>query len=238
MSMENYNGGVGASGEFIGYNREAIEGLRDVIFTIAEKASATITDTMQAEIVDKMANLWYAPDAVTFFNDFATRVSNSAVKFNEVFDSFRQNIENAGVLWAEQTGGDNPSLSEISSIELTLSVASIQDNHDGNIFINADEATALANKLELVKGSIKTSLATLANELDVATAFIGGGQSGAIETCFAGVMDLVNDIFKYLTEDSSDGSLSLATMIKNSADKYTTTASTISSTDFSSSAEE
>jgi len=214
-----------------GYNCEQVNALRDVINNTAQEAGKGIVDRLHNEIITPMSTAWYAPEAQEFFEGFAETVKESGTNIQEAFDSFRDAVEKAGASWAENTGGEQPSLPTIDDVDLTLSVSEIQASNNGDVTINSDEANAVANSLSQVEEEIKSDLESLAAKLDAASAFIGGGQASALQECFVTVSGEIHKIFKYLTEGEAtdnghDGSLK--GQITYAVQKYTDVSENIS----------
>ncbi len=210
------NGG-GTTGEVSGYNCEQINGLRDIINTTAQEAGEGIVDRLHSDIVTPMSSVWYTPEAVSFFEAFAATVKASGENIRKAFDTFRVAVEDSGKNWADNTGGEAPSLPELDSVELDLDVSEILPKTDnGDVVIDEGEATKIANSLPEVEASIKDDLEQLAQDLNADTAFIGHGQANAIQTCFTTVSGEVYRIFKYLT----DGDDSLQSQINKAVEKH------------------
>lgn len=216
-------GGSG-SGEISGYNCEQVNALRDVINSTAEQAGNGIVERLHSDIVVPMSSVWYAPEAVDFFEGFATTVKASGENITKAFDAFRGAVESAGKNWAENTGGEAPSLPAIDTVELDLNVSDIQPENGGNVTIDEGQASTIAGNLTEVEEGIKSDLESLAEGLNAETAFIGHGQADALQTCFVQVSGEIHKIFKYLT----DGEDSLQGQINKAVQKYSDVSTGIS----------
>ena len=214
----------GGSGEISGYNCERINALRDVINNTAEQAGNGIVERLHNDIVVPMSSVWYAPEAVDFFEGFATTVKSSGESITAAFDAFRGAIESAGKNWAENTGGEAPSLPAIDAVELDLNVSDIQPNNGGNVTIDEGQAGTIAGSLTEVEEGIKSDLERLAGGLNAESAFIGHAQADALQSCFVKVSGEINKIFKYLT----DGEDSLQGQINKAVQKYSDVSTGIS----------
>ena len=206
----------GGSGEISGYNCERINALRDVINNTAEQAGNGIVERLHNDIVVPMSSVWYAPEAVDFFEGFATTVKSSGESITAAVDAFRGAIESAGKNWAENTGGEAPSLPASDAVELDLNVSDIQPNNGGNVTIDEGQAGTIAGSLTEVEEGIKSDLERLAGGLNAESAFIGHAQADALQSCFVKVSGEINKIFKYLT----DGEDSLQGQINKAVQKY------------------
>lgn len=195
-----------------GYNCQKINELRTVINNTAKQAAQGIVERLNSDIVVPMSNAWYAPEAITFFEGFASTVKATGERITAAFDAFRAAVESAGKNWAENTGGEIPSLPAIDVVELNLNISSIQSNKTGNVGIEHAEARAIADRLPEVEEAIKSELRNLAGNLNADTAFIGGGQAQALESCFVSVSGEIHKIFNYLTvgENSLQGQINKA----------------------------
>ena len=211
----------GNSGEVSGYNCAQVESLREIINSTAQQSGSEITQILHDGIVTPMSSVWYAPEAVEFFNGFAEVVKTCGTNITEAFDAFRQNVQKAGANWAENTGGQAPTLAAIDQVELTLTVSEIQPDNAGNVTIDEGQANTIAGNLSQVEQDIKAKLEGLAGNLDAATAFIGHGQGEAVQNCFVKISGEIHRIFRFLTE----GDESLQSRIKAAAEKYATVSS-------------
>lgn len=212
-------------GNLTGYNCQKVNDLRNVINNTAQQSAQGIVERLNSDIVVPMSTAWYAPEAVTFFEGFAATVKATGENITAAFDAFRAAVESAGRNWAENTGGEIPSLPAIDAVQLELNVSSIQTNNAGNVVIDENQATAIANRLQEVEEGIKNDLRNLAGNLNAETAFIGQGQAEALENCFVTISGEIHKIFKYLTagEDSLQG------QIHKAVKKYQDVSSGISS---------
>ena len=214
----------GTNANLTGYNCERVQELRDVINNTAQQSGQGIVERLNSDIIVPMSTAWYAPEAVTFFEGFASTVKATGQNITAAFDAFRAAVEAAGRSWAENTGGDMPRLPAIDSVELNLNVSSIQTNNAGNVVIDQNQANAVANRLQEVEEGIKSDLRNLASNLNAETAFIGQGQAEALDNCFTTIVGAIHNVFKYLTE----GEDSLQNQIKNAVKKYQDVSSGIS----------
>ena len=217
--------GFGPSSEITGYNCERVQELSPVINKTAQEAGKGIVERLHSEIIVPMSTVWYAPEAQTFFEGFATTVKNSGINIQKAFDAFREAVQKAGENWAENTKGQAPVLAAVQPVELILNVSDIKADNNGNVTIDAGEASVIAANLDEVESNIKQDLEKLANDLNAETAFIGHSQADSIQDCFIKVSGEVSKIFKYLTE----GEDSLEGQIKKAVKKYQDVSQDISS---------
>jgi hypothetical protein len=208
-----------------GYNQAEVENLRDVINSTAQAASTGIVDRLHTEIIVPMSKAWYAPEAQTFFQEFATVVANSGENIKNAFDLFKNCVQEAGSNWAENTGGQAPVLANLDDVTLNLSVSEILEKDDaGNVGIIDSSAEAVVNTLATVEDEIKSDLQSLAANLNAETAFLGGSQASAIQECFVKVSGEIHKIFSYL----ATGDDSLVNVLNACRKKYTDVASGVS----------
>lgn len=206
----------GNSGDVTGYNCQAVNELRTVINDIAQKSSTNIVERLHSDIIVPMSTVWYAPEAKTFFEGLASTVQASGEGITNAFDTFRAAVQTAGENWADNTGGERPSLPSIDKVDLTLNVTDIQESNGGSVTIDGNQATAIASRLSEVEEGIKSDLQNLAGQLNAESAFIGHGQADALQQCFVTVSGEIHKIFKYLTE----GEDSLQGQINKAVQKY------------------
>lgn len=215
----------GNSGETSGYNCQKINDLGTVINNCAQKAASTIVDRLHDEIIIPISTAWYAPEAIDFFSGFKSTVLGSGENIRSAFDAYRLAVQNAGANWAENTGGETPSVAEVQHISMMLNISEIQGkNAAGDVSIDEGQATAIATGLSDVEAGIKSDLETIANDLDAEAAFIGHGQGEALNECFVRISGEIHKIFKYLT----DGEESLQGQINKAVQKYQEVSSGIS----------
>ncbi len=195
-----------------GYNCEQVNALRDVINNTAAQAGQGIVDRLHSDIIVPMAKAWYAPEAVTFFEGLGETVKASGTNITQAFDLFRAAVEEAGRNWAENTGGQAPSLAAIDNVEMILNISDIQPENGGTVGIDENEATSIAARLEQVEQGIKADIQSLANNLEAESAFLGNNQAQSIEQCFVSISGEIHKIFRYLTEgeDSLQGQINAA----------------------------
>lgn len=205
------------NGNMTGYNSQNIAALRDVIDRTAQSVAEKVVTRLHDEIIRPISEVWHAPEAVDFFTKFAETVKGTGQNIRDIFDSFRKAVEQAGSIWAENTGGEAPTLGAISDVNLELPVREIQvKDSAGNVGIDEDAANKIANNLTNVEEEIKSDMEAVANELDASTAFLGHGQAEAVAECFIKINLEIHLIFKFLTE----GDLSLQAQIISAAKKY------------------
>lgn len=217
--------GNSGGGEMSGYNCEQVNALRDVINNTAQQAGQGIVDRLHSDIIVPMSTVWYAPEAVTFFEGLSETVKSSGTNITQAFDAFRAAVEAAGRNWAENTGGEVPTLPKIDNVELNLNVSDIQSQNSGNVVIDEGQATTIASRLGQVEEGIKADLEALANNLNAESAFIGHGQADSLQQCFVSISGEIHRIFKYLTE----GDESLQGQINKAVQKYQEVSGGISS---------
>lgn len=208
----------------IGYNAEKISELRNMINNNAQQCGKDIVERLHNGIIIPLSTAWYSPEAVEFFSKFRDVVKSSESAITEAYDTLRHNIQVAGDVWAEETGGEKPNLPAIDNIELDLNVTEIQSNTNGNVVIDEAQATSIASKLGEVEEGILADLKSNAGNLDAETAFIGHGQAESVENFYNKVCDAVHNMFKFLT----DGEDSLQNYINRTAERYKNVSESIS----------
>ena len=160
------------------------------------------------------------------------------------FIQFKKSIEVAYTVWYNNTGGNNReihveenhyaystggsaiTLDTFDKEELDLNVSSIKAADGDNVFLKPEGVREVAGSLTDVENQIKSKMTEQKNELNADTAFLGGGQAEAIETCFGRLLEKVSEIFKWLTT-GQDGNL--ATTFEEVTQKYEKIAETIAS---------
>ena len=210
------SGGQGTSA-FYGHNNTEITELRTAINTALSNTISGITESLHDGIIVPMGRTWYAPEAQEFFGKFKEAVHTTGQNIETAFENFRSNIEKLGQYWAENTGSEAPVLAALDAISLDIDISEILDKKtNGDVGIDADEATVVADGLLGVQEDIKTKLTEYAESLDASTSFLGGDQAGAISELFTEVQNAVAKLFDYLTE----GENNLKSQISAASTKY------------------
>lgn len=204
----------------IGYNSNEVRELREKINNSAKQVAQKIIERLHSEIIVPMSKAWYAPEAVEFFNGFGKVVAQSSETITEAFQSFNRAVNEAANNWAENTGGQAPTLASIEPVDMTLSVGEIQDNYNGNVMIDESQAQTVANNLGQVEEEIKSDLKSISDQLSADAAFLGDGQSEAVVQCFISVNIQVGLIFKFLSNNGNGSETSLQYQINKAVTKY------------------
>ena len=218
--------------EMTGYNTEAIEALGGQINTACEQAATDIIDTLESGIITPISTEWYTPEGVDFFTSFKETVDGTAPTVQEAFDSFRASIQSAVDNWAQNTSKEGgataaitTTLETVTQPAMSLNVSAIQASNGNVVGINEEGAAGVASGLEAVQSEIQTKLQTIASGLDASSAFLGGTQADAIQSCFGKVNEAVAKIFSFLTE----GDESLMNQINKAVSKYGSVATDVAS---------
>lgn len=202
--------------DFTGYNAAEVEALGTQIKNAADNISTSIVTEIKNGIVTPMADAWFSPEGVEFFEAFATTVQGTATTIEEAFNTFVSGVESAGNNWGSNIKGTQVSLTRVSGLDLTLDVSAIQDNQGGNQGIREAAATATASSIGTVQSTIMSQLSSISSGLTASTAFLGHGQDQAVSECFGKVAEAIANIFKFLTE----GDNSLQSSINKAVTKY------------------
>lgn len=206
-------------GEISGFNRLNAEKLRLTIQQTAESVGQNIADEITRGIITPMADAWYAEDAVTFFGKFKDTVNQQAEQIKESFNTFKNNIESTTNSWSEFTGAESVSMPDIDApAEIKIDISSIQPkNGNGDRALDEDKVEAvITSNIPSTEEAIKSQLATLAQNLDAETSFLGHGQGAAVQSCFTEVVNAVHKIFESLLT----GDESLKTALDDYKSKY------------------
>ncbi len=251
-----------ADSTLYGFNQEQVEGLRAKIATAYSNCVDDILDTLKTGIVTPISTAWYAPEACGFFgkeedgvtipdSNLKEVVKETSKTIYDCFDGFRQDIQLAGQNWYDNTSGRQGSAAEgaaaggesggevqlekLEMIDLDLDVSAIEKQDGaGNVVLDDSGVSAVEENLGSVEDTIKTKMTEQKEQLDASTAFLGGGQAEAIESCFEKLLAAISGIFKWLSE----GEDSLASAFSKARKKYEDVASNIASAYNSASFEE
>lgn len=194
----------GAGGDVSGYNKEAVEALRDVINSTAQSTASVIVEELTNYVVTPMSTAWYAEEAQEYFTTWSTEVvAKTGETIQKVFDGFRDNVQKTGEAWAEATKGVAPVLAPIDDVTVTLSVDAIQaTNEAGDRSLDEAAVDKVKSSLSACEEAIKTGLSGLAQNLDASTAFLGHNQGQKIQECFIRVAEAIHKIFEYVLNET------------------------------------
>lgn len=201
---------------FTGFDPDAIRQLVSNVNGFANETAQTIIDKLKNEIIIPMSKVWYTPDGVKFWTEFAEYVNGLSKPIAEAFNSFVDALGEAEKKWAEVTGAESIGIKgQISDLSMHLDVSEIKEKDGTRVGIVESEALAIAQKLNVVESELVSSLKEIASKLDADSSFIGRAQGAAVQACFGVVEGLVGKTFEFLSTD-------LATRIKEDAEAYGT----------------
>ena len=211
-------GAGGAGDTMTGYNFNEMSGLGNEINTIVKATEKDIQASIDADICEPMAKLWFAPEAKQFFQEFGKTVEESGNQVEKAFETFLKNVELAQDKWSEKTGGGRKGyLGSVPNCKLKVNVSMFKESDGGNVVLYERQAISYADGLKAVQDSLTKKIEGHKGELTKAvTSFLGDGQGEAVNKCFDGVLTAVGTIFDYL----SVGDNSLAGQIKKAAETY------------------
>ena len=221
-----FDGVFGGSGEVSGYNKAKVEELRGVINDTAQSTASVIVEELTNYVVTPMSTAWYAEEAQEYFQTFKDVVAKTGQTITNVFDEFRQNVQDTGAAWAEATKGVAPTLEKIETVEVVLPVDAIQaTNEAGDRSLDETAVENVKNSLSDCEEAIKNGLSGLAQNLDASTAFLGHNQGTQIQNCFVKVAEAVHQIFNYVLI----GETGLEGALKAYKEKYANSATNVAS---------
>jgi len=181
-------------GEVAGYNKKKVEDLRKVIDDTYKGVVTEITTQIKDQLVTPMSTAWYAPEAVDEFKDIKTAVEKMEKGLKEAYDAYRKWVEQMGQSWAENTGGQKPTLSAIGERFEGLNVGAIKKDNNGNVTLDETKAMTVANAMHSLRGTLLKSVQTKHQTMEASAAFIGHGQAAAATACFVKVADAIGQL--------------------------------------------
>ena len=217
----------------LGFNKEKVEELSNPIKKVYYNCVQGILEEIKKGVVDPMSHAWYAPEACAFFGDAEPGITVDEENLKKIvkdetdgifkcFDGFRKDIQEAGQHWYNNTkagnsngeanaekGGNEVQLATFDKKDLELNVTPIsKQDGAGNIYLDPDAVDKVVKGLPDCQKAIADRMLKEKTILNATTAFIGGGQSEAIDKCFVELLKAVSKIFKWLSE--GEGSLDKA----------------------------
>lgn len=211
--------GEGDANEMVGYNYQRMEQLGTKVGEVAKETKESVMACMQGDIITPMAKLWYAPEAVKFFNEFNKNVVvKSGDELKKAFDNFLENVSKIQDSWSDKTGkGKKGDIPKVGKVELSVDVSAFKEENNGNIVLYTTRAINFAGTLEGIQKKLSESILQKKDELgSEVRALLGEDQPAALGECFQGVLDAVGNIFTYL----SVGENSLKSNIEAAAKSY------------------
>ncbi|MBQ6405025.1 MAG: hypothetical protein IJJ63_03110 [Bacilli bacterium] len=206
-----------ADEEQSGYNKKQIDGLDTVINTAMKEVGDAIVNKLEEDLVKKVGEKWYAQEAKDYFKDVHDDIAKSGETIQGIFSKFRDALQQSGESWANTTKNAAPSIGAIKNLSLNLNTSSIKIlRDDGAAVLYEKDVNTIADGLDNVEKDLKTVILKYKEELDASTAFIGHGQSEAINDCFNRILEEVHKLFQKLLV--GDGSVKVA--LKGFKEKY------------------
>lgn len=200
----------------VGYNQGKIEELQEKVSTVSGQVGSIVAEQLEDKVVNRMATVWYAPQAVEFFANFKTTVKQLGTSLTEMFNAYCNVLTEAGNVWAEYTGGNKVTAKKVADINIDIKVDVIKAADDANnVFINEGGADSVVNGLPEVESSIRSGLSALETELEAEVAFLGHNQAGAVRDLFTKVMNSISDMFKSLYSEDENSLKSQILLAKN-----------------------
>lgn len=211
-----------------GYNREEIQQLRTQVTDVAESLANSIKEKFQNQFVNPMGDIWYAPEAITWFDSFKETLDSLSTPLINYFNGYLEALQAAANAWAQTTGGEQIVIAEIPSQVFSLSINSIDysaiksenANHDQGIEVDQAQQICSGN-LPAIQTLLNEELSAYSSRIEAETSFLGGGQAEAVQRCFGQIAELIKNLFNELTE----GENSLPAAITSYINKYKETAS-------------
>ena len=203
--------GLFGGSDVSGFNLEAVENLHVTINDAAKSAGECVVGSLTKYVVTPMADAWYAEEAQQYFKTFSTDVvAKSGESIQKIFQQFQDNVVKTGNDWAKATGASVVvKMADVDPVIINLSVDAIKATKNGDRALDEGAVQNVISSLSKCEDEIKTTLASQAKQLDASTAFLGHGQSDAVQDCFVKVSESIHKIFEYilLGNDALSGAL-------------------------------
>ncbi len=219
----------------IGYNPEKVVELGEEIVSACDNVMKIIVNILQTDLINPISQAWYTPEGKAYFDSFAKHVKNLRLGVYQTFLSFKNSIQTTADEWAKLSVGNSGleaptvNLASLNFPDAELDVSVILDKReDGDIGIDVDKAQTVANGLGTAQQSITNGINAIAQSVTASAAFLGGGQSAAINSCFTSINTAVSDVFKILTEGNGE-SQSISEAIKIASANHTNFGAEVSS---------
>jgi hypothetical protein len=204
--------------DFTGFNpNEITQSIKNMNSCYAELSS--IYNSKLKKFVEEVSIYWACPEAKTFFNtEFKTITSNLGRNIENQFVSMNDIMNNAAQAWARTTSAAFTSVGFQNGLIKEVDVSVIKDNINGDIGIDGERVTSLANSFQADLGaSIDTVLKKCRN---ISNGFLGGNQKQALDN----KITIVNNS---IVENIKDQMSKITINVNSTSQKYQTSAGTV-----------
>lgn len=212
----------------IGYEPEEIIKLKSNIENISvELANKIITRILNVFVIP-MKNIWYSPEAVTWFKGpFFNMLKEIEIPYERYFQNYINSIQLAADIWTSELNTQKlkvaPFNAKISGIFTGTQVINVINNNikakniKGDTGISVEEATLMCQAtLPKLILSLQEEINAYSTRVDASNAFFGNGQSQQINALFKKISLLIQDLFYKMIE----GKDSIPTTINSYLQKY------------------
>lgn len=187
-----------------GYNPEKFVDLGNTINTIAEKAVEEIGEKIQNGLYIPISTAWYTQEGKDYFHELTGVIRDASVSIYYVYKDFRDFVQQAGEVWAENTKNPAPDTPSVHPLEITgIDDSIIEADFEGNVIIDESAALAVANNLGQVKTDIINRIQELNGTLEAKVQFIGGGQAEAVKDLFVRIVSIIDKLFTTIIGDGA-----------------------------------
>ena len=214
-----------------GYNPYLFQELGRKIGDSETQASIIIAQKLNEGLIIPISHAWYTQEGKDYFENLCHSVIAVTVKnqIEEIYQAFWQGVLDAGIVWADNTKNEAPTMPQLPSIAIQLHADNIlpYTYPDRNVIIKVEECTAIADNLVNVKEQIIDEISKLHADLDSEAQFIGGEQSEAVRELFVRLTKIIDELFQLILHDDEN---SIYKNIKKAADKQAEVASNVATT--------
>lgn len=182
-----------------GYDYEEVTNYIKSVQSAAKESMDQIINILENKIIVPASTSWYAPEGVKFFETFSQDVESTKTTVETVFASYLESIKSAANNWELNMQAEQQNYNIEVEVNAKLDVTSIKDRDGSKMGIIEDEMTKIENSLGAIEQEIKEKLSDISERLTADSAFLGGGQATAINSCFVKVNAAVADVFKFLS---------------------------------------
>ena len=203
------------NGNGTGYNPGKIQALGEEVKAAAKSACSSIETHVQTDIIDKMANAWFAGEAIDYFkNTLKPSVASTGDSIRtDLFNKFIENLVSAGEEWKKATqndGSGEAAAADVSIEQIGADEAKIDVNvegikeQDGDGFIgikDSEFSDVINSSIPDSKNSVKAEVEALKDTLHSSDAYVGGEQGAAVDGFFDKIVAAVIELYDKIAAD-------------------------------------
>ena len=202
-----------------GYNAQEVAAVSEKMIWHGANVLGYLTDEMQKNFINPMAENWVCKEAQDFFVDFKEKIEKLAVRVNERMHTFYDALRDSSRLWAERTGGF-VGFSWNQNFVPNLDISNIKENVNGIRGINMKNVPEILNYLTSIVDKTREDMNQV-KSYQQRVPFLGADQQEKLADLIYLITMDIEDSVAFVINGVQMG-------IKNTLTKYGDTASLVS----------